>query len=96
MSTAQDITLIRESILRNLLPLVAVATYPETLARLIRRDGCPDATAASVTSHLQILAGLGKVETVAADRAGGTLSAADTGWKLTAEGIRTAEQLAYS
>lgn len=92
----QDITRARTAILLSLLPAVAVASYPDTIARESRRKGWPEATAEETTRQLTTLETLGKVERIAADGAQGTLSAADTGWKLTAEGVRTAEQLAYA
>ncbi len=94
--TAQQITELREALLIALLPLTAIATYPVSLQRALRRRGFPDLTEEQVTAQLRMLHTLGKVEEVKADRAAGTLSAADKGWKLTAAGVQTAEELAYS
>ncbi len=94
--TAQDLTRLREAILRALYPLTAVATMPATITRTVRRDGLPDATEADVKAQLSLLTSMGHVQSVAADGAGGELSAADKGWQLTAKGIRTAEELTFS
>jgi hypothetical protein len=93
---AEDLTRIRESILRVLYPLVSVATQVSTITREVRRDGHPAMTDEIIKSQLGVLESTGLAEQVKADGAGGALSPAHRGWKLTGKGTQTAEELVFA
>lgn len=90
--SAEQIAALRELLLKELLPLAAVATYPATLHSIARRKGFPDATQKDIEAQLTALTTLGKVQIIG----GSEVMAAVKGYQLTAAGLQTAEVLAYS
>lgn len=90
--TAEEIAALRELLLKELLPLAAVATFPATLHSIARRKGFPGAKLSDIEAQLTALTTLGKLQLVEASE----VMAAHKGYQLTAAGLKTAEVLAYS